>query len=744
MSPLLGFSDNPFRSRDDVLQAATALLTALTPYKSACGARIKVATATGTGFDEIAAQLEGYARPLWVVADLLAIQSTTTGDTSKIDRLDLDSWVRGLGVGVDPRSNTFWGHVGNHDQRMVEMEPIAYALLTAPSVFLPISSDAPDSDPQVNQQRRDMIVAWLRSINDRNVPPSNWRWFRILANLALVISCGVPYSEIKPLMDEDFKVLDSFYIMDGWSSDGLWSTYKKQADYYSGSFAIQYSQLLYVRFAHDLDPERVGRYRSEAGKFAETFWRYFDINGAAIPFGRSLTYRFAFAAFWSAVAVADIALPPPLNHPGIVKGLLLRHLRWWAKQNGIFNTDGTLTIGYTYPNMYMSEDYNSPQSPYWCLKTFSVLALDKDHQFWSCKELPHPLSDGESFLSPARRSPSTLATINQQFINLGPIVVVHPAVQIICSSREHHFLLSAGQFTRKPHRAREAKYGKLAYSSAFAFSVPTATLLTQMAPDSTLSISNDDGESWKARWEPIASRIQRLKLSLKASEKNELETMVTPALISGWRPWRAFDLQIETILIPPLERWPGWHVRIHKLTWQNQQLDTSFRIVDAGFAISGEGFKGGPLPQFNSELKVRYDSKPERVHDIIKEGIWEAGSTCLIVSEAGASGIFGFPNKCQEKCPIQVTHISRGYLLRPEANTNLIAQRSLIPTLYHQFNFDSSLDVVNQESCGNTSEVWFVAGVFAVAASARLDPAVITKFWQDKPCLSIQEYMDIL
>lgn len=154
-------------------------------------------------------------------------------------------------------------------------EPIAYALLSAPSSFLSSSN----LEPKVSQRKKDAIATWLRSINDKEVPPSNWRWFRILVNLALVKSFGVPYNEVKPSMDADFKVLDSFYLSSGWSSDGLWCADKKQADYYSGSFAIQYSQLAYIRFAGDIDPERVQRYRSEAGEFATTFWRYFDVNG---------------------------------------------------------------------------------------------------------------------------------------------------------------------------------------------------------------------------------------------------------------------------------------------------------------------------------------------------------------------------------------------------------------------------------------------------------------------------------
>ncbi|KAH6713971.1 hypothetical protein BKA61DRAFT_551291 [Leptodontidium sp. MPI-SDFR-AT-0119] len=718
MPPLSGFSDNSFKSRDDVLLAATSLLAALEPYKSPCGARIKLSTATGTGFDETSAQLEGFARPLWVVADLLALLHTTSSGVHGAGNLDLESWVRGLEAGVDHESDSFWGVLGDCDQRMVEMEPIAYALLTAPAVFFP---------SEVDKQQK--LIAWLRSINDKEVPPSNWRWFRVLVNLALVKACGVPYDEVKPIMESDLAMLDSFYLADGWSSDGLWSTDKKQADYYSGSFAIQYAQLAYMRFARDLDPERVERYAIEASEFAQTFWRYFDVNGAAIPFGRSLTYRFAFAAFWSAAVTAEVPLPGPVKELGVVKGLILRHLRWWAKKTDIFNTDGTLNIGYAYPNMYMSEDYNSPQSVYWSFKTFSILALFAQHLFWTCEELPHPLAIRE--VSITRDG----VTSGNDKVTMPPtrIAVVAPAVQIICSQIEHHFLLSAGQFTKKTHKAREAKYSKFAYSSAFAFSVPTGPLLPQLAPDSTLSVSDDDGETWRVRGEPLGARVQTVNLSFDTNDTCQKTSL--PTLVSAWRPWRTSSLWIETTLVSPLDRWPGWHVRIHKVTGNTQQ---SIQCVDAGFAISSQSSNGGNLPQLNSELGLNTNSEDEGKDDIAEEGYWQGGADCLVLSDAGASGICDFTDRIEQMMPgCRLTGtLSKASILKPDANTNLIAQRTLIPTIHHEpRKTDSSMD---HEDIKAEKESWFATGVFAVAASAGLSLVDVRRMWQDRPSFRIE------
>ncbi|UPX15611.1 uncharacterized protein EKO05_0006054 [Ascochyta rabiei] len=61
MPPLAGFSNNAFETHQDSQTAALALLCALKPYQSPGGARIKLALATGTHFDDVAAQLEGFA-----------------------------------------------------------------------------------------------------------------------------------------------------------------------------------------------------------------------------------------------------------------------------------------------------------------------------------------------------------------------------------------------------------------------------------------------------------------------------------------------------------------------------------------------------------------------------------------------------------------------------------------------------------------------------------------------------------
>lgn len=290
MPPLPGFSDNPFRTRDDVLAGTLALLRPLLPCFSPDHGRIRLPVATGTHFDETAAQLEGFARPLWAVGALQAGETAGAAKSTAVEDV-LRPWIQGIAVGTDPGHAEYWGTIDNMDQRMVEAEIVAYALLAAPQRLFHSQT------PRVQAN----ITAWLRGLIGQRMPQTNWLWFRVMASLALVCVAGEKGdAAIEAQMRADLAALDSFYLDDGWSSDGPWLTDEQQAaeeaqaqatgrrdtvgvgrqvDYYSGSFAIQFSQLLFCKFGAHLDPARAERYRERARRFGASFWRYFDADG---------------------------------------------------------------------------------------------------------------------------------------------------------------------------------------------------------------------------------------------------------------------------------------------------------------------------------------------------------------------------------------------------------------------------------------------------------------------------------
>jgi hypothetical protein len=153
-SPVHPFSTNPLQTRDDVVAAVASLLDPLAAGFSPKSALVKVGN-SGTRFDETAAQVEGYARPLWGLAPLLAGGSKYAGS---------ERFVQGLVNGTDPESDEFWGFMEDQDQRMVEACPIGYTLAIAHKDFW---------EPLTDKQKKN-IETWLGSMNDKDMPNTNW------------------------------------------------------------------------------------------------------------------------------------------------------------------------------------------------------------------------------------------------------------------------------------------------------------------------------------------------------------------------------------------------------------------------------------------------------------------------------------------------------------------------------------------------------------------------------------------
>lgn len=111
-------TSNPVETRDDLVNLLHDLLVPLQAGLSTGGARVKIGH-TGTHFDQVAAELEGYARALWGLAPILASEP----DHPKFGNMK-EAWVRGLDNGTNPDHEEYWGDHIDRDQRFVEMAAI--------------------------------------------------------------------------------------------------------------------------------------------------------------------------------------------------------------------------------------------------------------------------------------------------------------------------------------------------------------------------------------------------------------------------------------------------------------------------------------------------------------------------------------------------------------------------------------------------------------------------------------------
>ncbi|MET0741838.1 MAG: DUF2264 domain-containing protein [Microvirga sp.] len=490
-------ADNPLRTRDDVENALRALAEPLEAFRSPGGARVRL-DAAAAHFDLAAADFEGFARPLWGLAPAAAGGATW---------IDWDPIRRGLAAGTDPSHPEYWGAVGDKDQRLVELAALGLALRLVPHRLWDPLSPAQKSN----------VAGYLLTARTKAYAENNWKYFRLMVDLALkAIGIGFDPKPSDRFRDE----IDKLYLGDGWYRDGG----SRHVDHYV-PFAFHFYGLILATL--DEDP-RNDRYRDRARSFTNRIARWYADDGAALVFGRSMTYRFATAGIWGALAFAGEEAMPW----GVIKGFYLRLMRWWTRQP-IAGRDGILSIGYAYPNLLMSENYNSAGSPYWALKAFLPLALPADHPFWMAEELP----------CPARPGPATLR-------HPGMIVANPPGDAIALASGQQNLSMRFGA----------EKYAKFAYSARYGFSVESDDRrFFDAVFDGTIGFS-DDGRHGRTR------------------ETNDVAMVADNVLYALWRPFP--DVQVES--------WLYWsepfHIRVHRI-----RTPRPLHTIEGGFAAPQQG-----------------------------------------------------------------------------------------------------------------------------------------------------------
>ncbi|MEH7010877.1 DUF2264 domain-containing protein [Neobacillus niacini] len=557
----LPIKKNRLQSREDLVEAVKQIVNPLKPFYSKGRAKLELGS-TGTSYSDDIVGMEGFSRVLWGLVPLLA-----GGESSEIWGLSL----QGIKNGTNPSHEEYWGEITDFDQRAVEMAAFGYALALIPDKVW---------DP-LNDQEKENLFTWLNQINQISVYDCNWLFFPVLVNLGFQ-AVGLPYDQEN--LRKNLDRIDEFYLEEGWYGDGI----NAHCDYYV-PFAIHFYSLLYAKLMDKEDPERAEKYRNRAATFAKDFIYWFSNDGSALPYGRSLAYRFSQSAFWSALVYAGVE---PFSL-GEMKGLILRNLRWWFGQP-IFDSNGLLTIGYRYPNLVMAENYNAPGSPYWALKTFLILALPEEHPFWLAEEKPLP--------------------------SLKEKVVQNSPRFILCRQEElgHTVAFNAGYKHTNDHPHVAAKYEKFVYSNLFGFSVKKADWgLSQGAFDSMLAVSEGDN----------IYRGKRTCVDYLVSEN---------VVYTKWKPFA--DVEIKTWLVAGAP----WHIRIHCIE-TSRNLD----YADGGFALGLENDKyKGQKAEVNLNKQESFARLP-----------W------------GASGIQSIYGNGQPE------------LVYPNANTNLLNPRTVIPTV---------------------------------------------------------------
>jgi len=391
-----------------------------------------------------------------------------------------------LARALDPADPWYIGEPTHASQRSVEAAAVGWGLANAPEkLWEPLPPKA-----------KDHVTAWLTTAYDTGVVDNNWHYFPVFAGHGLD-RVGAPHDPAVAAAHLDR--IGEFLLGEGAFEDGPGG----RVDYYN-PFAFHTYALLHYKLGGD------DRYVEHAADFARAFGTWFATDGAAVPYGRSMGYRFAQGSLWGALAAADVEAVPW----GEAAGYSRRHLEWWWDKP-ILDPEGRLTVGYGYPNDALVEQYLTAGSPWWATKLFLGLAAPADHPFWM-----------EEATAPE------------------PEVRPHPAARAI------HVRDVDGHVTRLNVQGRHPKmrggrdnYAKFAYSSLAGFSrAVDGTGLECFAPDGNLALS-EDGLHWRSR------------------EDTAHGTVGDGVLNITWEPWE--DVTVTTTLEGSVD---GWHARVHEIT----------------------------------------------------------------------------------------------------------------------------------------------------------------------------------
>lgn len=498
------------KTKNDYIKCLDKIISPTKKYFTKGCAGIKCGSTRAVYSEEISL-MEAFSRILWGLAPLWG----GGHDNDEFEAL----YLKGIINGTNPDHEEYWGDIPDYNQKLVETAALGLGLILAPHKLW---------DP-LSDKEKDNFHKWLLQANVAKAVDNNWNFFPVLVNLGLK-NVGASYN--KEVVDFAISRFDSFYRGNGWYNDGE----TDQSDYYI-AFAIHFYSLIYAKVMEKEDPENSKKFKDRAMEFAKDFIYWFDDEGRALAFGRSLTYRFAQCCFWSACIFAEIE-PFPM---GVMKGIISRNLEWWLTQP-IFDNGGILSVGYAYPNMYMSEQYNAFGSPYWALKSFLILALPDDHKFY--KEEPLPLPDLEK------------------------VHIIPEARMVIQRMNGYVVALTSGQWAGFNPSHTPEKYSKFMYSSKYAFSVPRSyAVLLRAGTDNMLAFEHED-------------------MIFVRRQCKEYEILPDGTVYSLWSPYSG--VEVKTWLIPT----DDGHIRKHTVKCDNDCI-----AYDCGMAtenasdckVSGNG-----------------------------------------------------------------------------------------------------------------------------------------------------------
>ena len=479
----------------------------------------------------VPAYLENLCRPFWGLAPILRERGDLTlsaeGENVSLSAFLHGQLLAGLSHGQDEswdRYRKWMSPYAYENQNITELAGLMISLFFAREVLW---------DPLPEADRR-MVADALYKIAEGAFDhswPNNHYWFPLFA-FTVLKRLGYVYERTEEMLKKGLDFLDSLYLGDGWYKDGELGRF----DYYE-AWSLHLYPLLWSLIADDSFPgwkERKREYAARTNLFLPFYTHWFASDGAQVPFGRSLSYRFAASALFPVAVLAGCDIDPALA--GRITAM---NIDFFCR-NYREDEKGILEEGYLYHSPGTVEGYTSDGGAYWCCKAFLCLLIPPEHPFWQYENARLPAERGNFTVSPAKREIQLLFQGHQ-----GMVALYNNAAQYVLNGKQtHHF----GDM--------RAWYGKFAYHSASGFACSTPDTVSY---DSMISLQTPD--------ETMASH--RVGYRVCEGKDGVLHSIHRP-FSNDPQTW------IETWILP----FEGFHIRAHRIV-----LSREYRVREGGFSL---------------------------------------------------------------------------------------------------------------------------------------------------------------
>lgn len=479
----------------------------------------------------VPAFLENFCRPFWGIAPILAqgedicilIDGESVSAGEYMSSILTEGFLPDAERSFDKYKEYFRAY-SYENQNITEFAGLFVGIFFARKVLW----------ENIPKKNRDLIageVYKMAAAAFDNSWPNNHYWFPVFA-VTVLKRLGYTYERTEEILEGGLEILDGLYIGDGWYKDGEFGRF----DYYE-AWSLHLYPLLWTLIADETFKgyaRRRTEYIRRTNKFLRFFTHWFASDGANVPFGRSLSYRFAASALFPVAVLAGCDIDASLA--GRITCMNVEYFKKnYADENG-----GILREGYLYHAPCVVEGYTSDGGAYWCCKTFLALLIPKEHAFWQTEKALLPAEKGDFLLFPENRD------IHMLFEGSGGDVILYnnTAQYYQGGKHTHHF----GNM--------RSWYGKFVYSSAAGFGCSSSDVVSL---DSMIGLETPD----------MSMTSHRLGYEDLGCEYGILRSRHIPF---------ANDAQtyIDTWIIPL----SGIHVRIHSVT-----LSQEYFVKEGGFSI---------------------------------------------------------------------------------------------------------------------------------------------------------------